>query len=126
MFQNASRFREAATGAEKSAWYLLRNRQFGGSKFRRQCPIGKYIVDFCFCNTALAIELDGSIHSQPSQARKDSAKDLFLKKRGIYVLRVPNGLVLSHPEEFLKKVREALTPRLAVPPLPAGVGFESF
>ena len=125
MFQNASRFREVATAAEKSAWYLLRNRQLGGMKFRRQCPIGKYVADFYCCDAALAIELDGSIHSQPIQARKDSAKDLFLKKRGIYVLRVPNGLVLSYPEGFLKKVREALTHRLAVPPLPAGEGWES-
>jgi len=125
VFQNASRFREVATAAEKSAWYLLRNRQLGGMKFRRQCPIGKYVADFYCCDAALAIELDGSIHSQPIQARKDSAKDLFLKKRGIYVLRVPNGLVLSYPEGFLKKVREALTHRLAVPPLPAGEGCES-
>jgi very-short-patch-repair endonuclease len=124
MFQNASRFRESGTDAEKSAWYLLRNRQVGGMKFRRQCPIEKYIVDFYCCGAALAIELDGSVHSQPSQARKDSAKGLLLKKHGIYLLRVPNGLVLSCPEGFLKKVREALTHRLAVPPLPAGEGAE--
>jgi very-short-patch-repair endonuclease len=91
-------------------------------KFRRQCPIGKYIVDFYCFEAALAIELDGSIHSQPDQLRKDAAKDLFLKKRGVQVLRVPNGLVLKYPEGFLKEVREALTHRQAVPPLPLGEG----
>jgi very-short-patch-repair endonuclease len=122
MFQNASDFRKTATEAEKSAWYLLRNRQVGGMKFRRQCPIGRYVVDFYCFKAALAIELDGSVHSQPSQIRKDAAKDLFLKKRGIKVLRVPNGMVLIDPEAFLKKVRDALTHRCAVPPLPAGEG----
>jgi very-short-patch-repair endonuclease len=90
-------------------------------KFRRQCPIGKYVVDFYCFEAALAIELDGSIHSQPSQLRKDAAKDLFLKRRGIRVLRVPNGLV-AYPEDFVKKVREALTHPFGVPPLPKGEG----
>jgi very-short-patch-repair endonuclease len=125
MFHNASKFRETVTEAEKSAWYLLRNRQASGLKFRRQCPIGKYVVDFCCFEAALAIELDGSVHSQPSQIRKDRAKDLFLKKRGVQVLRVPNGMVLIDPELFLKKVREALTHRpRRVPPLPLGEGCD--
>ena len=124
MFQNASKFRETVTEAEKSAWYLLRNRQVDGMKFRRQCPIGKYVVDFYCFEAALAIELDGSVHSQQSQMRKDAAKDLFLKKRGVQVLRVPNGMVLVDPELFLKKVREALTHRCAVPPLLLGEGCD--
>ena len=55
----------------------------------------------------------GRIHSQPSQLRKDAAKDSFFKSRGIHVLRVPNGTVLDHPEEFLKKIRDALIRCLA-------------
>ncbi|MGO8786689.1 MAG: endonuclease domain-containing protein [Terriglobia bacterium] len=113
MFPNAIRFRESQTDAEKAAWYLLRNRQLDGMKFRRQCPIGKYVADFYCCEAALVIEIDGSIHSQPSQLRKDAAKDLFFKNRGIHVLRVPNGLVLDNPEGFLKKIRDALTQCLA-------------
>ena len=122
MFQNGSRFRESQTDAERAAWYMLRNRQVDGIKFRRQCPVGRYVTDFYCLESALAIELDGSIHSQPSQLRKDAVKDSFLKRQGIRVLRVPNGMVLDHPEEFLQKVRGALTHRLAVPPLPVGEG----
>ena len=92
---------------------MLRNRQVDGMKFRRQCPIGRYVADFYCFEATLAIELDGSIHSQPSQLRKDAAKDAFFKSRGIHVLRVPNGIVLDNPEGFLKKVREALTQCLA-------------
>jgi len=124
MFRNTSKFRESVTEAEKSAWYLLRNRQVSGMKFRRQCPIGKYVVDFYCFEAALAIELDGGVHSQPSQMRKDAAKDLYLKKRGVQVLRLPNGMVLIDPELFLKKVRAALTHRCAVPPLPLGEGCD--
>jgi hypothetical protein len=92
-------------------------------KFRRQCRIGNYVADFYCVEAALAIEVDGGIHSQPSQLRKDAAKESFFKKRGIHVLRVPNGMVLEHPEEFVKKVHDTLTHRLAVPPLPAGRGL---
>jgi very-short-patch-repair endonuclease len=113
MFPNASHFRESPTDAETAAWYLLRNRQLDGFKFRRQCPMGKYVADFYCAEAALAIELDGSIHSQPSQLRKDAAKDRFLRKQGVYVLRVPNGLVLRYPEGFVQKIREALTRCLA-------------
>jgi very-short-patch-repair endonuclease len=145
MLQNGSRFRGSPTDAEKAAWYILRNRQLDGNKFRRQCPIGKYVADFYCFETGLVIELDGSIHSQPSQLRKDAAKDAFFRKQGLHVLRVPNGLVLDYPEGFKKKVREALTQclaaqtpslsaygphtlthRLAVPPLPAGEGLKFF
>jgi uroporphyrinogen-III synthase len=122
MFQNASRFREAPTNAEESAWHLLRNRRLDGLKFRRQCRIGNYVADFYCVEAALAIEVDGGVHSQPSQLRKDAGKELFFKKRGIHVLRVPNGMVLEHPEEFVKKVHDTLTHRLAVPPLPEGEG----
>ena len=113
MFQNASQFRESQTKAEKAAWYMLRNRQLDDIKFRRQCPIGNYVADFYCVEASLAIELDGSIHSQPSQLRKDVTKDAFFKSRGIHMLRVPNGMVLDHPEEFLKKIRDALTRCLA-------------
>jgi len=113
MLQNASRFRESSTEAEEAAWYMLRNRQLDGMKFRRQCPIGRYVADFYCFEAALAIELDGTIHSQPSQLKKDAAKDVFFRSRGIHVLRLPNGQVLSDPEGFLKKIRDALTECLA-------------
>ena len=57
------------------------------------------------------MELDGGVHSQPSQMRKDAAKDAFLRRLGIRVLRLPNGLVAEDPDGFLRKVREAADER---------------
>jgi len=98
--------RHRQTEAEKAAWYLLRDRSLG-LKFRRQYPIDNYAVDFYCFERRLAVELDGSVHSQPSQIKRDSAKDAYLRSLGIRVLRLPNGLVLEHPEGFVRKIRDA-------------------
>lgn len=97
--------RRAETLAEEIAWGLLRNRRLG-LKFRRQYPIGDYVVDFYCFELRLALELDGGAHSQPSQMRKDRIKDAYLKSLGICVVRIPNGLVMEHPEGFAGKIRE--------------------
>jgi very-short-patch-repair endonuclease len=107
--EKARKLRSAMTTAEQRAWWLLRDRNLLGMKFRRQHPIGKFVVDFYCQQSRLAVELDGSIHAQPSRARKDSAKDAYLTRLGIRVLRLPNGMVLDDPEEFCKKVLEAAT-----------------
>ena len=65
-------------------------------------------MDFYCFEHRLAIELDGGIHSQPSQMRKDAAKEDYLRTLGIRLLRIPNALVLEDPEEFVRKVREAI------------------
>ena len=98
--------RHNQTPAEKAAWYRLRGRSLG-VKFRRQVPIEGHVVDFYCFERRLAIELDGSMHSQPSQIRRDRAKDEHLRSLGIRVLRLPNGLVLEDPEGFVGKIREA-------------------
>jgi len=56
----------------------------------------------------LAIELDGGVHSQIDQMRKDAAKEDYLRTLGIRLLRIPNAMVLEHPDEFVRKVGEAL------------------
>ena len=99
--------RRRQTEAEKAAWYLLRDRKLG-EKFHRQFRIENWIVDFYCFRCRLAIELDGSIHSQPSQMERDAAKEEFFRAAGIRLVRIPNGLVLREPEEFVRKVREAV------------------
>ena len=95
--------RREQTEAERTAWYLLRNRATG-LKFRRQYPVGDYVVDFYCFDPRLAIELDGGTHSQPSQIRRDRVKDAFLRSIEIKVLRLANGLVLEDPEAFVHKI----------------------
>jgi len=54
------------------------------------------------------MELDGGVHSQPSPMRKEAAKEDYLRSLGIGLMRIPNGLVLEDPDEFVRKVREAM------------------
>jgi len=105
--------RRKQTEAEEAAWYLLRGRELG-AKFRRQCRIEDWVVDFYCFEHRLAIELDGGIHSQPSQMQKDATKEDYLRNLGIALLRIPNGLVLGDPEEFVRKVRQAIKSRTSV------------
>lgn len=105
--ETARQLRKSVTSAEERAWWLLRNRRLSGLKLRRQHPVGKHIVDFYCVQARLAIELEGSVHAQPRQARRDAAKDAYLRRLGIRVLRLPNGMVMQDPEMFLRKVREA-------------------
>jgi len=108
--QRVRELRRNQTAAEKAAWHLLRG-QRTGTKFRRQCRIENWIVDFYCFEYRLAIELDGGVHSQPSQMRGDAAKEDYLRTRGISLLRIPNGLVLEDSEGFVEKVREAIGAR---------------
>ncbi|HEV2177453.1 MAG TPA: endonuclease domain-containing protein [Terriglobia bacterium] len=101
--------RRHQTDAERSAWRLLRNRRIG-LKIHRQYAIGPYVVDFYCFEARVAIELDGGAHSQPSRISKDKVKDAYLRSLGIRVLRLPNGMVLEAPEDFVSKVREAALP----------------
>ena len=107
--------RRNQTEAEKAAWYLLRGRRLG-AKFRRQCRIENWVVDFYCFERRLAVELDGGVHSQPSQMRRDAAKEDYLKTMGVRLVRIANGLVLEDPEGFVRKVREHIG---------AGIGGDS-
>jgi len=110
--QRVRELRRDQTDGEKAAWYLLRGRRLG-AKFHRQFRIENWVVDFYCFEHRLAIELDGGVHSQPSQMRKDAAKEDYLRTLGISLLRIPNGLVVEDPEEFVLKVREAIEVRMA-------------
>ena len=100
--------RASPTVAEKAAWTLLRDRRWG-AKFRRQFRIENGILDFYCFEHRLAIELDGGVHSQIDQMRKDAAKEDRLRTLGIRLLRIPNAMVLGHPDEFVRKAGEALS-----------------
>ena len=100
----AREFRQTPTETERAAWHLLRGLRSRGFKFRRQHPVGPYIADFGCTERRLIVELDGSVHGQPSQARSDARRDAHLKSMGYTVLRLPNGIVLQAPELFVQKV----------------------
>ena len=98
--------RHDATFAENALWQVLRNRQLADIKFRRQVPIGKFIVDFCCRESRLVIEIDGSRHE--SQAPYDAARTRFLNANGYRVMRFSNTEVLSGIEGVVTAIAQAL------------------
>jgi very-short-patch-repair endonuclease len=102
--ERARGLRQTATDSEEIAWKLLRGLRRDGFLFRRQQPVGSYIVDFCCLKQRLIIELDGSVHAQPSHERRDGRRDARLRVLGYTVARFSNGIALNAPEEFVKRV----------------------
>jgi len=105
----ARELRRVETEAEQTAWRLLRGLRLKGFKFRRQHPVGNVIVDFCCPQRRLVLELDGSVHSQPSRAAGDRRRDDYLKRLGYRVLRFPNGIVLTDPDAFMEKIMDCVS-----------------
>ena len=99
--------RASPTSTEKATWSLLRDRRLG-AKFRRQFRLESGALDFCCFEHRLAIELDGGVHAQIDQMRKDAAKEDYLRTLGIRLSRIPNGMVLEYPGEFAREVVEAI------------------
>jgi len=104
--ERSRRLRRDATRAEKRLWSALRDRQLGDAKFRRQHPLGRYIVDFFCLECALVIELDGGQHAKQRQA--DEARDAWLASQGYRVLRFWNHDVLTNTEGVLLSIEQAL------------------
>ena len=109
----ARKLRKEQTNAEQLLWHVLRNRQFGGLKFRRQYPVAPYVLDF-YCHEArLAIEVDEGQHSEPDKERRDTERTAYLGRQGITVIRFWNHEVLQETEAVLEQLYEALTPALS-------------
>lgn len=102
----ARKLRKSETDAERKIWQQLRSRNLNGAKFRRQHPIGPYIVDFIDINDKLVIELDGSQHQQ--QQKYDAARTAFLEKSGYRVLRFWDDDVLLRTDSVMQAIFDAL------------------
>ena len=107
---NARGLRHAQTRAEHKVWWWLRNRELG-YKFRRQVPVGPYILDFYCAELKLAIELDGPQHGTIDMSQYDSVRTLFLRGRGIEVVRMPNELTDGDGEFGIAWIREGIPRR---------------
>jgi len=104
----ARKLRREQTDAEKTLWMKLRHKQLEGVKFRRQQPIGPYIVDFVSFARKLVIEIDGGQHDEENVRAKDERRTAWLEERGYRVLRFWNNEVLMNLEGVLERIREAL------------------
>ena len=102
--------RHEQTDAESLLWWRLRRDQLGVG-FRRQYPIGRYIVDFACLERRLIVESDGSQHGGP----KDDERDEFLRSAGFLVLRFWSWDVISDLEWVVYEIEEVL--KVRIPPL---------
>jgi len=103
--------RRDGTDVEQRLWYHLRGRQLGGMKFRRQEPIGPFIVDFCSLDAKLVVELDGGQHAERVPA--DLEGTAVLERLGYEVLRFWNSEVCENIEAVLVRIALVARVRLA-------------
>jgi very-short-patch-repair endonuclease len=110
--------RKRSTEAEKRLWGKLRAKQLGKLKFRRQQPIGKYIVDFISFEKSIVIELDGGQHA--IEKERDIQRDEWLKREGFKILRFWDNDVLENLEGVMEVIQKnCMSPS---PPLPSREG----
>jgi very-short-patch-repair endonuclease len=121
----AKALRANMTDAERQLWYRLRAHRFQSFKFKRQVPIGRYIVDFVCLERCLVIEVDGGQHAD---SKPDETRDQWLRQQGFRVLRFWNNEVFNNTDGVLEVIVEHLghsapapspgTPLRVAPPSP--------
>ena len=109
----ARTLRSDMTQAERALWNRIRRRQLANCRFRRQSPIGPYVVDFVCMEARLVVEVDGSQHME---SMYDSRRDAWLLSEGFRVLRFWNNDVLARMHLVLNRILDALASTRPLPP----------
>ncbi|MDP1739191.1 MAG: endonuclease domain-containing protein [Caulobacter sp.] len=99
--------RQAMSAPEVLLWTGLKDSNVDGLKFRRQHPIGPYVLDFYCPEADLAIEVDGQGHNHEIQAAKDERRDAWLEEQGIRTLRIPARAILGDLQDVLHMIFRA-------------------
>ena len=86
----------------------MKGKQIEGIKFRRQEPIGQYIVDFASHDKKLVIEIDGGQHSENEVRKRDNDRTEWLEDEGYQVLRFWNDEVLTNLDGVIERIKEAI------------------
>jgi very-short-patch-repair endonuclease len=98
--------RKKSTSAEAELWNILKSKKLDGRKFRRQCSIGNYIIDFYCPSEKLVIELDGDAHGDYYKIEEEKIRDKYLEDLGFTVLRFENRFVFREPEYIKNGIRK--------------------
>ena len=101
----ARRLRRDATPPERRLWGCLASAQVGGVSFRRQHPVGPYVLDFYAPSVFLAIEVDGGQHGRDAGSRVDRRRDAWLRIRGITVLDFWNSDIAENIADVVEAIR---------------------
>ena len=115
LIQLSKKLRNNSTKKEIILWQSLKQKQLG-VKFRRQQPIGKYIVDFVCFEKKIIIELDGGQHNESSNIEKDKMRDLFFNQNGFKVVRFWNNEIHQNLDGVIEKIQT----EIKCPPLEGG------
>lgn len=111
--ERARDLRKNATDCERLLWFHLRAHRLQGFKFKRQQPIGIYIVDFVCFEARCIVEADGSQHAE--QTEYDTRRDGWLRSQDFTVLRFWNNDILANTEGVLERIAEVCRERLDSP-----------
>lgn len=103
--QNARRLRRDSTDTERRLWAVLRDRRLAGYRFRRQHPIGNFIVDFACTKHHLVVEADGGQHAE---SEADKRRTALLEAAGWRVIRFWNNEVLTNTDGVVHVILRAL------------------
>jgi very-short-patch-repair endonuclease len=118
----AKNLRKRSTNAERHLWKHIRTKQIEGLKFRRQEPIGRYIVDFVCYEKGVVVEVDGGQHSEEVDAERDE----WLRTQGFEVLHFWNHDVLLNIEGVVETILKNCTQRSPSPTPPIKGGATPF
>jgi very-short-patch-repair endonuclease len=108
----ASRLRQALNLPEGLLWKALKARRQDGLHFRRQHPLGPYVLDFYCSRARLCVEVDGYSHGAADRPERDAERDEWLLEQGVETLRLRAGLVLEDLDAALSMIRTAALARL--------------
>jgi very-short-patch-repair endonuclease len=106
-FERARDLRKRMTLPDLMLWQAVRCQRLNGLRFRRQHPVGPYILDFFCAERDLAIEVGGEGHGHHDQIAHDQRRDAWLKERGISVLRLPASYVIQSLSDALDMINHA-------------------
>jgi very-short-patch-repair endonuclease len=110
------------TSAEWIIWHAVRAHRLSRASFRRQTPIGPYIVDFVSHSPKLVIEIDGGQHFEARHEQRDAKRDAFLISKGYRVLRFNNHEVMTNREGVLTVIVSAIEEASSLPSPASGGG----
>ena len=110
MLRNSQELRRNMTKEERHLWYdFLKTYPV---QFKRQSPVGGYIVDFYCYRAKLVVELDGSQHCEPPEVEYDRKRTAFLEEKGLYVLRISNLDVMRNFRGVCENIDRAVRERI--------------
>lgn len=118
----AKQQRARMTKAEELFWEQVRGKRFQELKFKRQVPIGPYVVDFLRPSARLIVELDGQPHENAERRERDKERDTWLKAQGFTIVRFSNDLILGSLELALRELAAVVQNQDGPSPAPASQG----